>query len=318
MAVHNLSAENLVFADKMGGLAVPSIGVVTQDKGAVAGFGEITLLGTRELGDPRSAPIFSADAYTARFPSPEWPKAKSKDAQKLVDFVRATAKEFDDTYLVDMTWDEMVNSPDANSLVSRWLNSVAAQALFLREQGVDVSPVRDEVKTDSGLTAEQAQSLRPLYVIVSQQENQSQYDTPEAQQLKGQMEAFLRQNLKALGKRDAVVETLVQRVVSQPVFRLGADYRRLERGATVDTYKTRQSLEPLIAERAVDFKRWVEGKVLPNFGEPFLKVKNKKVPYTLDNIVQAMTSAKVAGKEKTMTFGAGQVRAAASTQFSSV
>jgi hypothetical protein len=83
MAVHNLSADNLIFADKLGGLAVPSVGVVTEQAGSVEGFGEITLLGTQSLVDPAKERVFSSDAYTARFPKPEWPKAKDQGCAEV-------------------------------------------------------------------------------------------------------------------------------------------------------------------------------------------------------------------------------------------
>jgi hypothetical protein len=65
------------------------------------------------------------------------------------------------------------------------------------------------------------------------------------------------------------------------------------------------------------FKDWVEAKLLPGFGEPFIKIKGKKKPYTLNNIVEAMTGD-VRNQEKTLTMGEGQVRASVSKQFKTV
>ena len=63
-AIHNLTADNLAFADKMGGLAVPSIAVVPAGQ-PINGYGDITLIGGRPLADPQKVPVFDADAYMA-------------------------------------------------------------------------------------------------------------------------------------------------------------------------------------------------------------------------------------------------------------
>lgn len=316
MAVHNLSAENLIFADKMGGLAVPSIGVVTQDAGAVDGFGEITLIGRKGLVDPKQERVFSADAYTVRFPKPEWPKVKSKDAQALVDFVRAAAKEFDDGGLTGETWDNMVNTPDAAKVVEKWTYSSAVKAMFLREKGVDVQPAMRPVRTTSGLTVEQFEALRPLYEQVSKQHDEGQYGTPEEAELKQRVEDGLRETYAELGKRDVMVDKMVEKATYRLVDTLYSDARAVQTGPTVDTWDTGKKINEQIEPYAIEFKQWVESKIIPKFGDPFIKVGGKKAPYTLDNIVKTMTDTKVKGKEKTMTYGAGQVRAAASVEFS--
>lgn len=67
---HNLTAENLLHADRIGGLAVPSLAVTKVDS-PLSGFGEITLLGTSHLADPKGyakTQVFGADIYSPRYP----------------------------------------------------------------------------------------------------------------------------------------------------------------------------------------------------------------------------------------------------------
>lgn len=319
VALHNLSAENLKFADEMGGLAVPSIGVVTRERGGVEGFGEITLIGDQKLADPGTEPVFSSDAYTARFPKPEWPKAKSKDAMVLVEMVRAAGKEFDDRSIVDETYDNMVNSPDAGRVVDVWLRSPAVQALFLREQGVDVKPAMGKRYLRTNLTEQQLEELRPLYRTVEDQHNTlppAEQDTPEAAELRDKIREYLAQNLKRDGKKMSPgAKANIERIAGQSVNLLYMDYNNLREAVPVDSWATGDLLRPEIDKRAPEFKAWVEKHVLSKFSEPFLKDGRKRVPYTLPNIVEAMTGAKVKGQEKSITFGAGQTRAAASMQF---
>lgn len=315
MAVHNLSIDNLLYADKMGGLAVPSVGVVTDQAGGVEGFGEITLIGRREMVDPKSERVFSSDAYTMRFPRPEYAKAKSKDAMKLVEKVRAVSKEFDDRSLVDVTFDSMVNTPKPDEVVSKWLRSNATKALYLREQGVDVAPAMSPVRLESGLTVEQYTELRPLF---DQAMAAGVEGSPEEKELQAKIEAALRENYKALGKREVLVDKLVSHAVNQYEYVMGKDARAVAAGPQVDFGKTSEALDAALKGKEAEFKAWVEDQIMPKFGEPFLKVGSKKLPYTLPNIVDAMTDSKVKGKEKTMTYGPGQVRAAASVEFSNL
>lgn len=316
MAVHNLSADNLVFADKMGGLAVPSIGVVTENAGAVDGFGEITLIGNRQIADPAQERVFSADAYTARFPKPEWPKAKTKDAQKLVNEIRDIATEFDQRSLVDETWDSMVNRPDANAVVELWLRANPIRAMFLRERNIEAQPVMRAITRRTPVPADKLAELKPLHDAIDINKGGDVVDSPEWKALADAYSKIVKQAYKDMGRREGLANKLAEFSYS--------DYNKLEfdfKNAgkqEVDLWATSNALTEKIDPLAVQFKQWVEDKVLPNFGEPFIKVGAKKASYTLDNIVKVMADPKVKGKEKTATYGPGQVRAAASMEFSDI
>ena len=69
--LHNTTADKLARQSTMGGMPNPSIAVTQQDV-PFAGFGDISLVGKPEAFDPklRSNPLYSADAYTVRAPSP--------------------------------------------------------------------------------------------------------------------------------------------------------------------------------------------------------------------------------------------------------
>ena len=111
---HNLSPENLEFADKMGGLAVPSLALTKEGAGVGkdGSFGSITLIGRKDLGDPAINPTYDADAWTTRFPKPDYKAVPSKVAQKFVDEMRPFAAKYNDSSSMDQAWDYMVNTPD--------------------------------------------------------------------------------------------------------------------------------------------------------------------------------------------------------------
>jgi hypothetical protein len=311
MAVHNLSADNLAFAERMGGLAVPSIGVVTEQAGGVEGFGEITLLGTREMAEPRTTPVFEADAYSARFPRPEWPKVSTAKADAVVASIRDLQTEFDDVGLVDSTFNFLVNEPDANKLAERWLRSPAIMAMYLRERGIEIAPILETRPTLSRLTWEAIDRLTPIYLAVDQQQAYDVMEaSPEYAALKVAYADEVRSQYQGVAEElpEGRVEEWATQFTPTTLQRLSRDVRetnrqRVAREATADAIT--EKLEPLYAE----YKTWVDQKTREQFGAPFLRDGKLKRPYTLGNIVDFMASAKVKGEEKGLTFGAGAARA---------
>jgi hypothetical protein len=66
--LHNLSADNLVHADKLGGIPVPSI-AITKGSSPMANFGEISLIGDRSMANVSAKnPIYPSDVYSPRYP----------------------------------------------------------------------------------------------------------------------------------------------------------------------------------------------------------------------------------------------------------
>jgi hypothetical protein len=311
MAVHNLSADNLQFAERMGGLAVPSIGVITEEAGGVEGFGEITLLGTREMAEPRTTPVFEADAYSARFPRPEWPKVSTAKADAVVASIRDLQTEFDDVGLVDSTFNFLVNEPDANKLAERWLRSPAIMAMYLRERGIEIAPILETRPTLSRLTWEAIDRLTPIYLAVDQQQAYDVMEaSPEYAALKIAYADEVRRQYQGVAEElpEGRVEEWAKQFTPTTLQRLSRDVQetnrqRVAREATANALT--EKLEPSYAE----YKTWVDKKTRGQFGAPFLRDGKLKRPYTLGNIVDFMASAKVKGEEKGLTFGAGAARA---------
>ena len=67
VAYHNMSADSLSKALKLGGLPVPSVAITKKDI-EYNNFGDISLVIPKEVIDPKVTPIFSRDAWTQTFP----------------------------------------------------------------------------------------------------------------------------------------------------------------------------------------------------------------------------------------------------------
>lgn len=71
---HNITAEKLLKAVKIGGFPVPSL-AVTKASNANTNYGEVTLIGPREMADPRgyaNTRVFGGDIYSPRYPNVEY------------------------------------------------------------------------------------------------------------------------------------------------------------------------------------------------------------------------------------------------------
>jgi len=83
---HNLSAEALVRADKLGGIPMPSIAIAKAGLGFES-FGDISLIGNARMATPSSIDqVYKRDAYTTRAPRPEF--EATDDALKYVNKLR--------------------------------------------------------------------------------------------------------------------------------------------------------------------------------------------------------------------------------------
>ncbi|MBR1885833.1 MAG: hypothetical protein IJ812_05455, partial [Schwartzia sp.] len=97
VAYHNISEENLMRAADLGGLPVPSIAVTKRDV-PFDKFGDITLIGNREMIDPKNKgnEVYSRDAWTTRFPDIVYDKPKSKDIKAFWAKVKDSFARFGD------------------------------------------------------------------------------------------------------------------------------------------------------------------------------------------------------------------------------
>lgn len=122
---HNLTASNLLKADKLGGLPVPSL-AISRAANPMDNFGEITLIAPREFAVPSAKnPVFKADAYTPRFPSIDF-QIDAKSTKNLDKFMADVADVIPD------------GKRKMGSLTQDWRNrqySDLMRAKFLSERG---------------------------------------------------------------------------------------------------------------------------------------------------------------------------------------
>lgn len=90
---HNLTEDNLLHAVKLGGIPVPSL-AITKKQTPMTNFGEVTLLGSRDMADPKGyagTKVFGADIYSPRYPRISY--KVEKDALKKLNEALAPYRE---------------------------------------------------------------------------------------------------------------------------------------------------------------------------------------------------------------------------------
>ena len=90
--LHNLSEENLLHANDLGGLAAPSLALSRLDA-PLENFGEISLIGDTTMAKPSAKnPVFNADVYSPRFPNVRVKVSKDKVQSTLAPLIEAAGK----------------------------------------------------------------------------------------------------------------------------------------------------------------------------------------------------------------------------------
>lgn len=140
ITVHNISEENLKKSLDLGGFAVPSLGI-TKQRTPYTDFGEISLIGTRDMIDPRKGtPVFSQDAYTQTFPEPVWERSVNEaGAKRFNEQVEAEAKESGFTDDPRRFIYNLKQVPDKDGVVRQLLKSNLGAYMFLKDKGIKVA-----------------------------------------------------------------------------------------------------------------------------------------------------------------------------------
>jgi hypothetical protein len=315
-ALHNLTEDGLRYADKLGGLAVPSIAVVPTGN-AIRGFGDVTLIGGRSLADPETNPVFNLDAYTARFPRPDYKAAPVKKADALMKRIKPFSVTFDDGIASEI-WDGAVNYPDPVKSADRAKYSRAAKAWFLSEvAGVEVQPIRQEYKGTGWLNHPAvAKAIDAGAFDLDFNDEAGRKAFGDA--IREAVTDFYSNTDPAV--RSRLIGPTVKRWVQDDglsVYNTVSLKREFDRMGKMelDVTATEAAIDEAMKGREIEFADWVTAQIVGIHDGPRIRVKGKLQPYTLDNIVGAMTSGKTAAAEQTMTMGENKVRALAAQRF---
>ena len=325
VALHNLSPENLTYADEIGGLPVPSIGITKADS-AFDGFGGITLIGNHKMIDPKTGvPVFDADAYSSTYPRYIWDKVKSKVADSFLKKHQDVIEKSNERGLgFSQLYDALVNHPDRDEAIRIFENSRFGMRAFLKSKGIDLDvPIRD-VQLDSGRYINDEKVLKAWDKVGDKLHDMS-HDTliasPEYKELSDVVDDALKRMSKG---DDHIYELYKNNVINNKGLlnyssfdKIGRDVKNIGK-TEPDTWTDSKNLRDEVSKYGNEMRDFAKSEIEPLFDAPKIEVKGRKVPVNLDNIVQAMTSKTVNGKEKSMTYGTGKANASMAKRFKSL
>jgi len=295
---HNLSAENIIAAQDLGGLAAPSLAVARTGVSDFTGFGEITLLADKDLLKDPKARTFDADIYSPRQPRPVYDVDYSK------------YREFEDQLDPDNLG---LSTPDFQSIedtngADNLLRSTAVEYHWLKLQGKepklknkkDIKPIiRKAAKFD--LNATSLHSDERFIKMVTDHYQEILDDLSEDFDVRAEKmyEWYFNEDgsIKYAKIRDMASE--VQRfrdTKGKDVSQLRDDISKKLR-----VKKTREAYQKWATET---FNEMVTGKKIFKGFTPSGNRKYK--PYNMQNVVKEMTQQLQAGES--FFYGAGTVR----------
>jgi hypothetical protein len=319
IVTHNLSAKNLLHAVKVGGIAVPSLAVTKKDT-PLTGFGEITLIGPKEMADPKGyagTKVFGADIYSPRYPSVEYhippkelkaAKARMEPAEKATGF--------------NMDWSDIQRN-GARELEY----SAPVMWTFLIEQGIDPEIVAEEGVSPERLARLQDQGFAPYL------ENKSAYqmaDDPAFIELAAKAQIAEYVDSGRAERYKGIIESLRndeaarRRTAMDRAREIAGIAEKMSREPQPDRYKTRDRMQTQIREAGLqeDFEQYTQDflealQPVEKIFKGWSNSGNKTyTPHTLDNVVKILKKELRGGEN--FNYGVGSLRAKFTPQFKSI
>lgn len=325
LALHNLTQEKLRNTLKLGGFPMPSIAVL-RDQMKHDNYGEITMVFGKSTIDPEADSrnkVYGGDAWTPTAPRVDYPineRVKRAFEDKIEELsVKVAGGIFGKSSVLgtmEVTGDG--TNMDLDEIARRLSNDTTVQAAYLAEQGKDVAPVMKEKVFDSyGNNAlkryAESVNVQQLADIVVRVETGGSMTEDEIQYAK----QFIREAMQTRGGFNTSPQRIEMRLNK-------VDESRVEKfakhaweyiqdgGSTtdeVDYYETRDALAAEADKDAVE--KWAKNQLGELLGEPGIyngkdlftpegnsrSFKQLHYPYTLENLVRAMSTTQEARGE---------------------
>ena len=266
---HNLSADNLEHADKMGGIAVPSL-AISKGEHPLHSFGEISLIGDKDLINPKTSAknkVYGSDVYSPRYPQVEY-RANYDDVKKTNDTLRpyldkTGARDLDVSSIQDSGVKDLHNN---SAIMASFLDSKGIEPKYVNENGkVDRSETTAQLRKqidDSNLRQKFEDYAGNMYSSIGTGERIFNGYTPSGNR------KYLPHNL------DTVVKLLTKKVRGGENFNYGVGSIRAEYSKQFKTLKDIKAHE----DRIVDSKTF--DKIKEDVDGEFFKLADKWRDYS--------------------------------------
>jgi hypothetical protein len=331
VAIHNLSAGNLLHAHKLGGLAAPSLAITHKDH-PLEGFGEISLVAHHSMIDPAHTPVYESDIYSPRHPRGKY-RINAKEEKKFSQWYDPYAKRLGN-YRGDLS-EKFERGGAEGALDDRGVRNALGLAFF-EEQGKPIQlkmkpknvyadflahPVMQEFRNDTSVKHDKhARMEDEYYKQFSDKAKQAltawSQQVARTEGVEGMEQDLVdtykdwwdpETGLLHYGKFDKMHDGMMQHGQSEP-----------------DTSQLFYDVDEALKDPAnpgqirPDFQKWAKNKLQPLEGEMYLPKYSDsrgwtKKPYNLHTVLKEMTRKIRQGED--FNYGLGTARAAGAKRF---
>jgi hypothetical protein len=353
IVLHNINEYQIKEANKLGGLVTPSIAILKSGN-AFTDFGSISLIATKELIDPKNydVKVFAGDVYSPSVPRKLWyvdkrllEKVTTQLIKKSYLYEQDISKSKGEVY--HLVSNAIGDYSDLEKDISR-LNfkdlidqyNEKLRLVYIVEKGIKIKvPMKEKrhflfSNVEFTLTDEQKKRFAPIlreYTEESNekgssgisQENQSKVYDLFLEVLDGVKERIKSENSEEASEYliDSITKSFEKYVGTRYDWGGHSEYnlsKAVWGEQELDKEKFNQNIRKIFTKTInEDYQKWISDFMSQFQGSAYFLKGNEKVPYTLDNLVDA-TSNKIVGQEKNMTFGVNQAKSYATKRLNSI
>lgn len=328
MVTHNISANGIMHAHKMGGLPLASVAVAKQSN-PLTNFGEVTLIGSRDYIDPKGtnkAKVFGSDIYSPRYPRISY-EYSSKDQKALFNRFEKSAKEIGDS---KFDYDFTQGLEDAGAKQAM-LDSDAVKHQFLKEHNIPYEKAYRDIP--KSVHADYPSIQKAIKAGISEEDISS---IESADKFEGLFREFIKDYIKDIENRVSPSPLLKNVIVRAKQALDGDKYAvrtfaesRVKEGLklqeskkVLDQSETLSNMRKAVSNYEDSFRSYVDGIVetMPAKEKIWNGTdgygRNKYVAHTIENVVKKLKKDLRGGES--FNYGMPNVRAAVTPKFKSI
>ena len=328
MVTHNISANGIMHAHKMGGLPLASVAVAKQSN-PLTNFGEVTLIGSRDYIDPKGvnkAKVFGSDIYSPRYPRVSY-EYSSKDQKALFNRFEKSAKEIGDS---KFDYDFTQGLEDAGAKQAM-LDSDAVKHQFLKEHNIPYEKAYRDIP--KSVHADYPSIQKAIKAGISEEDISS---IENVDKFEGLFREFIKDYIKDIENRVSPSPLLKNVIVRAKQALDGDKYAvrtfaesRVKEGLklqeskkVLDQSETLSNMRKAVSNYEDSFRSYVDGIVetMPAKEKIWNGTdgygRNKYVAHTIENVVKKLKKDLRGGES--FNYGMPNVRAAVTPKFKSI
>ena len=328
MVTHNISANGIMHAHKMGGVPLASVAVAKQSN-PLTNFGEVTLIGSRDYIDPKGvnkAKVFGSDIYSPRYPRVTY-EYSSKDQKALFNRFEKSAKEIGDSAF-DYYFTQGLEDTGAKQAM---LDSDAVKHQFLKEHNIPYEKAYRDIP--KSVHADYPSIQKAIKAGISEEDISS---IESADKFEGLFREFIKDYIKDIENRVSP-SPLLKNVIMRAKQALDGDKyaarafaeSRVKEGLklqeskkVLDQPETLSNMRKAVSNHEDSFRSYVDGIVETIPGKEKIwngtdgYGRNKYVAHTIENVVKKLKKDLRGGES--FNYGMPNVRAAVTPKFKSI